>query len=349
MHPAIRLLAISLCVAGIAQAETPKKAPPAPPPPKPEKKDPLAGTKMLAPIQIDSLSLTPIVADAPATAKIDVLVLDEAMASKKVHIKENAQESVNQLTFINKSEQPVFVLAGEVIIGGKQDRIIGANTIIPANTTQAVPVFCVEHGRWDVQSEEFASAKALAHGRLRGQASYAEQGAVWDEVAKKNEKRKTKSSTDTYRQVAAQQSDGSLEKWSKRVDEALAKVPTADRARMVGYVVALNGSVATVDMFQSPALFKKLESKLLKSYVTEAVDIVAAKDVKAPTAKQVHEFIDDAEKATEENAYKTKAASTMRKSGAKTGNSKVYMFDADAVEGTAAAPPAAVYQNYQTK
>lgn len=343
MRPAIRLLALSFFVAGTAVADAPKQTP-KPPPPAP-KKDPLAGTKMLAPIQVDSLTLTPLVSDAGTTAgpKIDVLVLDEAMAAKKVRIKEIEDESVNNLSFINKSEQPVFLLAGEVIIGGKQDRIIGANTIIPANTTQTVPVFCVEHGRWDNKSNEFTTAKALAHGRLRGRASFRTQSDVWSEVAATNELKRLKNDTDTYRNVATKQSDGSLAKWQKRVDDALAKIPATDRAKMIGYVVAVNGKVATVDMFQSPVLFKKLEPKLVKSYVTDAVDVVAAKDVKAPTQKQVLDFMDDSEKAAEENAYSTKAAKSLRKTGKVSGKSTV-MFDDDAVEGDA--KPAAVYQNY---
>ena len=351
LRPAIRLLAISLCVAGTVYAEAPRPAPKTPTPTPKVKVDPLAGTKLLTPIQVDSLTLTPIIADPSAAAPAatakgtgDVLVLDEAMASKKVRIKEIESESVNNLTFINKSEQPVFILAGEVIIGGKQDRIIGKNTIIPANTTQTVPVFCVEHGRWDNSSKEFTTAKALAHGRLRGQASFAAQSEVWNEVAAKNERRKTKNSTDTYRQVAQQQSDGSLKTWQKKVDDALAKLPTADRAKMIGYVVALNGKVATVDMFQSPALFKKLEPKLVKSYVTEAVDIVTAKDIKPTTQKQVVDFIDDAESAGEEEDYATSTAKSYRKNGKTTGKSAVKMsIDAD----SPAAP--SVYKNYQAK
>ena len=347
LRPAIRLLAISLCVAGTVYAEAPPPKTKAPPPPK-AKVDPLAGTKLLTPIQVDSLTLTPIISDAaaPSTApKVDVLVLDEAMAAKKVRIKEIESESVNNLTFINKSEQPVFILAGEVIIGGKQDRIIGKNTIIPANTTQTVPVFCVEHGRWDNSSKEFTTAKALAHGRLRGKASFAAQSEVWNEVAAKNERRKTKNGTDTYRQVAQQQSDGSLKTWQKKVDDALAKLPAADRAKMIGYVVALNGKVATVDMFQSPTLFKKLEPKLVKSYVTEAVDIIAAKDIKPTTQKQVVEFIDDAEAASEEEDYATSSAKSYRKRGKSTGKSAVNL----SVEAADSAPAPAVYQNYQAQ
>jgi hypothetical protein len=176
---------------------------------------------------------------------------------------------------------------------------------------------------------------------LRGQASFAGQGDVWNEVASKNKARKTANDTDTYRQVAEQQ-NSSLKDQQKKVDAAIAKIPAADRAQMIGYVVALNGKVATVDMFQSPALFKKLEPKLIKSYVTEAVDVVASKDIKPPSEKMVLEFIDDAESAKEENAYSNNAAKSYKKSGAKTGKAKVN-FAADAED---AAP---VYQNYQAK
>jgi hypothetical protein len=347
MRPAIGLLAISLFTVHAVHANPdPKQAPPPPPGPKIDALSEKAA--LLAPIQIDSLTLTPIVAtSAPVGKEIDVLTLDEAMPAKQVRIQEIASESVNNLTMINSSDKPVFVLAGEVILGGKQDRIIGANTVIPAKTTQTVPVFCVEHGRWDNSSKEFTTAKALAHGRLRGKANYAAQGEVWQEVAAKNELRKTKSSSDTYRHVAVQQSDGTLKTWQKRVDDALAKVTPADRARMIGYVIALNGKVATVDMFQSPALFKKLEGKLVKSYVTEAVDIATAKDVKPPTAKDVQEFMFDADKAAEEQAYETKASSAKMYKGSHAQKAKVQLKSAPDLAPAADAP--SVYENYQAK
>jgi hypothetical protein len=349
MRHATGLLVITLCAGSLVHAAPDAKAPP-PPSPSPSK-DAAAITDqatMLSPIQVDSLTLTPIVAKPrdPPKKDPDLLVLDEAMPAKLVRIQEGENEDVNNLTLINKADKPLFLLAGEVIIGGKQDRIIGRNTVIPAKTTQSVPVFCVEHGRWDNKTKEFTTAKALAHGRLRGQASYAAQQDVWDEVAVKNETRKTKSATDTYRKVAQQQSDGTLASYEKRVAAALAKVPAEDRARMVGYAVALNGKVATVDLFTSPSLFKKLEGKLVKSYLTEAVDITAAKDVRAPTVSDVKTFMADADKAQEQRSYDTKAAATTVKSGMHAARSKVEFSDPYAGEK---APPAAVYQNYQTK
>ncbi|MGN6104191.1 MAG: ARPP-1 family domain-containing protein, partial [Kofleriaceae bacterium] len=304
---------------------------------------------MLAPIQIESLTLTPVIVNKPPSAKeqVDMLVLDEAMAAKKVKIREVSSEDVNSLTLINSADQPVFVLAGEVIIGGKQDRIIGTNIVIPPKSTQDVPVFCVEHGRWDNSSKEFTSARALAHGRLRGKANYENQSEVWSEVATKNAQRKTKTATDTYRKVAVQQSDGTLRNWEKRIGDALGKLPAADRERMVGYVIALNGKVATVDVFQSPTLFRKLEPKLVKSYATEALDVTAAKDAKPPTQQAVYDFMADADKAAEEHAYESRASASKKYKGERAAKAKVqWKPTADA------APPAAapsVYENYQAK
>ena len=71
------------------------------------------------------------------------------------------QGPVNSLTLANRAKLPLFLLSGEVVIGGKQDRIIGKNTVVAPRTTETVPVFCVEHGRW--------SGRKAANDRSRGQ------------------------------------------------------------------------------------------------------------------------------------------------------------------------------------
>jgi hypothetical protein len=303
------------------------------------------GTTTLEPIQAGSLTLIPLVADRVPEKDdaANLMVLDEAMAKKLVRIHEvDEGGSVNELTLTNKSKEPLFLLAGEVIIGGKQDRIIGKNTIIPAKTTQVVPVFCVEHGRWTEgeSKREFKSAKALAHGRLRTQASFKEQGEVWEEVASKNAARGTSNGTDTYRETAAQQTGGSIKKDAAKLRKALDKLPDADRARIVGYAVAINGSVATVDLFKSPALFKKLDDKLVRSYVTEAADVEADAKAKAPTVKDISTFMADADAAAQEKQYTTDAADTERYTGRVSGKSTVKMKKAKPAKG-AAAPAAA--------
>lgn len=303
------------------------------------------------PITVESLTLTPILANA-VTSTDNLLVLDEAMPKKLVRIHEMDNEDVNTLRLTNKSEQPLFLLAGEVIIGGKQDRIIGSNTIVPAKTTQDVPVFCVEHGRWDNSSKEFKTANALAHGRLRGRANFDTQSDVWAEVAAKNELRNTKTSTDTYRKVAAQQTGGTLKKWEKQVDAAIGKLPADKQSKLVGFAVAVNGKVASVDVFDNPSLFKKLRGKLVRSYITEAIDVKTDTTAKAPTATEVDAFIADAEKAAETRAFETDVAASTVQKGDKAAKARVMYKPAKgkkAAADEASAAPAAVYESYQVR
>jgi hypothetical protein len=354
------VIALSLVSPALAEAPATDKAPAPKAPEKapanqvPTDKALSETSKLLAPIQVESLTLTPIVTTKQKVDDEKLLVLDEAMGKKLVRIHEMDDEDVNNLTLTNKSDQPLFLLAGEVVIGGKQDRIIGRNTIVPPKKTLSVPVFCVEHGRWDNKTKEFTTAKALAHGRLRGKANFDTQSDVWNEVAAKNELRKTTSSTDTYRKVATQQSDGTLAKWEKQVDGALGKLPDADKAKLVGFAVSLNGKVATVDVFDNPTLFKKLQGKLVRSYITEAIDVKKQADAKPPTAKDVTDFIADAEKAQEEAAYETDLADTRMKKGAKAAKARVmYKPAKSAGAGRADAAPAAdakpVFESYQAR
>jgi len=160
---------------------------------------------------------------------------------------------------------------------------------------------------------------------------------------------KTTNSTDTYRKVATEQAagGGSNKDWQARIDTAIAKLPAGDRDRMIGYAVAVNGKIASVDMFGSPRLFKKLEKKLVASYVTEAVDIKAAKDIKPPTAGDVKVFVFDADKAEGERSYDTDEASTVVNKGSHASKSGVtYKPTAKSAPKDAKANP--VYETYHS-
>ena len=340
MRKVLAVLTI-LAVPTLIHAEAPK------PTAKPKKKDPLAGTVALAPIKEGPVTLIPLAQAAPGKGKVEnLVVLDEAMARKLVRIHEvDDGGSVNELTLTNNAKEPLFLLAGEVIIGGKQDRIIGRNTIIPARTTQAVPVFCVEHGRWDAQGKkgEFVSANSLAHGRLRAKASFDDQGEVWNEVAQKNRALKTENATDTYRKIVTEKASD-VAASEKRIRAALDKLGK-DRARVIGYAVAINGEVATVDLFGSPELLRKLEPKLVRSYLTDAIEVRAKRDAKVPGVADVKTFMFDADSAEAKNAYDTRAGATYNSIGAKAAKASVRSKAADAA-ATPAAPAPAVYENY---
>jgi hypothetical protein len=285
------------------------------------------GVAALPAVTVKNLSLIPLVSTEPAPApEEDVATLDEGMKARKVKITEVSQSgSVGTLRIDNKTGKPLFLMAGEVVLGGKQDRIVGKNTLVPAGKQQDIPVFCVEHGRWNGRKVEFSSAGVLAHKKLRTKASFKNQGEVWDEVKAKNAQRGTANATDTYRQVAAQQAGGTLAGWEKEVGKGLAAVPEAQRKRMVGMAIALNGEVVAVDVFASPALYAKLSQKIVRSYITEAIDAPIIAGAKVPSVTDVRGFLDRANAAPEPEAtsYESDAAETVDKAGSTAGTTKV--------------------------
>ena len=93
---------------------------------------------------------------------------------------------VNRLVLINNSDHPLLLLAGEVVTGGKQDRVIGVDRIVPPKSDPIdLSVFCVEPGRWVASSDHFGSMKSqMAQPSVRMPAmAERDQQSVWDMVA----------------------------------------------------------------------------------------------------------------------------------------------------------------------
>ncbi|MDT7690278.1 MAG: hypothetical protein QOE46_3037 [Acidobacteriota bacterium] len=241
----------------------------------------------------------------------------QANAANRVAVQQQAVSynegaSVNELALVNKSGKKLLLLAGEVIVGGQQDRIVQEDRIIPpVSVPIALNVFCVEHGRWTPRNTsysgggasggsapsprmapaaedapaKFSSLGAVAHPKLRGAAQDSkEQSAVWSEVRANNAKLGTSNTTDTYQEVYA----------SKRVSAQLDDyVRTLEREVMqpgvVGVVVARNGKPIWADIFASHRLFASYWPKLLKSYAVDALG--DDQSDKRPTTEEASRYL----------------------------------------------------------
>jgi hypothetical protein len=196
--------------------------------------------------------------------------------------------SVNELALVNRSGKKLLLLAGEVVVGGKQDRIVQEDRLIPpVSVPVALGVFCVEHGRWTPRATgynsgggraapvqapladgaKFSSLGAVAHPKLRAAAQDKKaQGEVWNEVSANNAKLGTANTTDTYQEVYASRKVGA------QVDDYLKALEReVMQPGVVGVVVARNGKPVWVDIFASQRLFASYWPKLLKSYVVDAL------------------------------------------------------------------------------
>src|SRR6266481_1892282 len=139
--------------------------------------------KLLDPITHGDLTVFPVVS-AKAHDASQFLTLDEGIRSGEVVVTEvgnlhgtmrrrplperfSGSAQVNNLVLVNNSPRPLILLAGEIVTGGKQDRVVGKDRIVPAERDPVdLGVFCVEPHRWVENSYKFdthASEIGRAH------------------------------------------------------------------------------------------------------------------------------------------------------------------------------------------
>jgi hypothetical protein len=208
------------------------------------------------------------------------LTLQEALKAKCIVVRETGR--VRQLTVKNTGETPIYIRAGEIVRGGKQDRVLPYDMIVPAQS-QELPIdsFCVEQGRWSgrtgqsagtfAASENAAGSNAL----LTGAAYTGDQGKVWADIAEMQTKLAKAGGGAMLDADAGSSLELTME--SKGVREAVRAYEDAlgkalqGRRRVVGMATAVNGKIYVVDIYGSSALFRKLWPKLLKAQAVQAV------------------------------------------------------------------------------
>lgn len=292
---------------GIAMLGVLWPGPGAPPPPgKPD-----GEWRLLDPISYENLTVFPVVSSAGSDTS-GFLTLEEGLARGEVTVREQGAEtmirdrgtmrptvqnyggaSVNQLVLRNHSKKPLLLLAGELVSGGKQDRIIGKDRIVPVGAEPLpLDVFCVEHGRWSAGSQ-FTAAKTIVHPSVREQAAVNQrQDDVWASVTAGTTARPAAAApapavpqatlAQTVQLDAPTQSYARIygsQRVSVSVDAMVDEVQRRFRRetaglkgeRVVGVVIAYGGEVAWSDIFASGELFDQYWAKLLRSYAVEAV------------------------------------------------------------------------------
>jgi ARG and Rhodanese-Phosphatase-superfamily-associated Protein domain len=202
--------------------------------------------------------------------------MDEALGSQLLEISEIGQDgTVPAIRAINKSDGMVFLMAGEQLVGAKQNRVLNASIMVPARETLDIPVSCVEAGRWHHRSHFFGSHGTMSHGQLRAsmskpiQAAYlcagtpmADQAAVWKEVSRKlGAMRSPSSSSDLY---------AAYEDHKDRLGEVVGKLSPGPNC--CGVAFAIGGRIAGVDIFDQPSTLAKLWRKLVGAYALDALE-----------------------------------------------------------------------------
>ena len=249
------------------------------------------------PITYQNLTLVPVGTSKQGPFQKYTL-LEQGLDDRTLEVRElrghQNEAQVNAVEVRNTGNYPVYLLGGEAILGGKQDRIIQYDTVLPNNRRfTRVAVFCVEAGRWAGQNMKFQAGKALAHVALRQAALSGGQSQVWAEVAAKNRQQGTSNRTDTYRRtIQNEKVRAKIAPYRAEVVKALPK-----DLHLAGMLMAVNGRIRVADIFGNPTLFSDVRDKLLSAYILEALGQQVLPDAPRLSAGAAKGFIEEGRKA----------------------------------------------------
>jgi hypothetical protein len=232
------------------------------------------------------------------------VTLEEALDQQKVVVHETGH--VGELLVENLlPDKDVFIQAGEIVRGGRQDRTLGVDWVVPARSGKVpVPAFCVESGRWHRRSasesaQHFSSSKHYITSRKMKIATKmsANQHEVWTSVAEVQEKltHATGQSAHAEDSPSCLELTLDLKEVRARQESFMAKLSPALNAHpgAVGFAFAVNGQLNSAEMYASAELFRKLWNKLLASAVVEAMsEQQSKKPTGSPTSDLVRKFVE---------------------------------------------------------
>jgi hypothetical protein len=204
--------------------------------------------------------------------KKSITTLDEAMKKGYIEIKEKSSSEVNTVILVNTSKHYVFILAGEVITGCKQDRMVSEDCLIPPHSGKVyLSVYCTEHGRWTHKTTTFGSGMIAINPSMREVAKASKsQSEVWAEVEEKREEVGAASSpTDAYMDIVE---DEEVKKDLKPYLDKFSGIPDVSGWNTVGVIAAVGEEIIVLDLFSNHTLFKGLWKKLIKSYALDAIN-----------------------------------------------------------------------------
>ncbi|WP_439625784.1 ARPP-1 family domain-containing protein [Gemmata sp.] len=211
--------------------------------------------------------------------------------------------NVNTLQVENNSDDyELFVQEGDIIKGGRQDRVFATDMLVPPKSGRVpFPAHCVEAGRWQGRGAEASTHFTKSDQRIVGsKLAYAnatrQQSEVWDNVKENQDKFTRNLGTTVNAPDSATSFQLTLE--NKTLQQKVAEFEAALRAggegkrNVIGCVFLVNGQVTGAEVYGSNAMFQKAWPRLLRSQAADAVAEQSDRPLPpVPTVPEVERFL----------------------------------------------------------
>jgi hypothetical protein len=180
-----------------------------------------------------------------------------------------AIENVHFLSLYNNSDKNILVSSGEVLAGGRQDRVVAKDTIVIAKSGRVdLPVMCVEEGRWSEKDKKFIYQK-MANTHLRKTIDETRsQVQIWKEINDQLERDKIKNKTLSY--LSREKDKAFIQLQNEYWQYFEPKFAQQPDSNVVGIVCISGDKILGSDIFISRHLFYGKLQALMQGYIEEA-------------------------------------------------------------------------------
>lgn len=229
-----------------------------------------------------------------------------AAAAGNLELREQGSGDIPTIEAVTRTK-PVVIFAGDTVVGGKQNRIINITVWLPAAAVTAIPVSCLELGRWDTgyafatsrkvdylmrarMSDQLADVAMLerqmaadAPGHAPTRRSYAaNQGEVWAEISAREVRSGVRSPTSALHDL--------YEREAIDLGALVRAFPCP--AGATGIAVGIGGKVVAAELFDAQPTLAEQWPRLVEGAASAYADHRRAVDA-GLVPKPAHRYPDE--------------------------------------------------------
>ncbi len=258
-------------------------------------------------LQFEGLSVFPIFPQSGKSHRRKYKLLSEALGSGELRIAEvDSHGNVPTLSAEVIGEVFVLIFGGEVLKGGKQNRVINTSILLTPRSHTVIPVSCVEQQRWRPgvfgNGEAFVAGDAVVSPDIRSALDHSvtessmagggfesEQGTVWarihETISEVGANAHTRAFTDAVEHTAS-----SVEQYASQIEYP-------DGA--IGLCTTIGGRPKTLHVYSGHDVCKIMWPREVKAAAIDAIRL-ASRGTKTSdaTAETVANFISGADQGT---------------------------------------------------